>query len=64
MFKATFNNVSAILWRSVVLVEETGIPEENHQPSASHFHTQCYHSLKLANYWMKNYNTPLSQKYL
>jgi len=36
MFKATFKNVSAILWRSVVLVEETGIPEENHQPSASH----------------------------
>jgi hypothetical protein len=23
---ATFNNISAILWRSVLLVEETGVP--------------------------------------
>jgi len=27
VFKATFNNISVILWRSVLLVEETG---ENH----------------------------------
>ena len=26
----TFNNISAISWRSVLLVEETGGPEENH----------------------------------
>ena len=26
MFKATFNNTSLILWRSVLLVEETGVP--------------------------------------
>jgi hypothetical protein len=25
------------LWRSVLLVEETGVPEENHQPAASHW---------------------------
>jgi hypothetical protein len=30
MFNATFNNVSVISWRSVVLVEETGAPGENH----------------------------------
>jgi len=36
MFNATFNNISAILWRSVLLVEETGIPGENHRPVASH----------------------------
>ena len=29
-FNATFNNISVILWRSVVLVEEAGVPEENH----------------------------------
>ena len=29
-FNATFNNISAISWRSVLLVEETGIPRENH----------------------------------
>ena len=33
---ATCNNISVILWRSVFLVEETGEPEENHPPVASH----------------------------
>ena len=33
---ATFNNISVISWRSVLLVEETGVPGENHQPAASH----------------------------
>jgi len=27
-FNATFNNISVILWLSVLLVEETGVPEE------------------------------------
>jgi hypothetical protein len=36
MFNATFNNISAILWRSAVLVEETGVHGENHRPVASH----------------------------
>ena len=35
MFNATFNNISTISWRSVVLVEETGVPEENHRPVVS-----------------------------
>jgi hypothetical protein len=26
VFNATFNNISVILWRSVLLVEETGVP--------------------------------------
>jgi hypothetical protein len=30
-FNATFNNISVILWWSFLLVEETGIPEENHR---------------------------------
>jgi len=29
---ATFNNISVVLWRSVLLVEETGGPIENHWP--------------------------------
>ena len=29
VFNATFNNISAILWRSALLVEETGVPEES-----------------------------------
>jgi hypothetical protein len=29
-FNTTFNNISAISWRSVLLVEETGVTGENH----------------------------------
>jgi hypothetical protein len=32
VFNATFNNISVISQWSVILVEETGIPAENHQP--------------------------------
>ena len=28
VFKATFNNISAVSWWSVLLVEETGVPGE------------------------------------
>jgi len=36
LVNVTFNNISAISWRSVLLVEETGVPGENHRPVASH----------------------------
>jgi len=36
VFYATFNNISLISWQSVLLVEETGVRCENHQPVASH----------------------------
>jgi hypothetical protein len=36
VFNATFNNISVISWLSVLLVEETEVPGENHQPVASH----------------------------
>ena len=36
VFNATFNNISVISWRSVLVVEETGVPGENHRPAASH----------------------------
>ena len=36
VFNATFNNISVMSWRSVLLVEETGVPRENHRPVASH----------------------------
>ena len=31
--------ISAISWVSVLLVEETGVPRENHGPSANHWQT-------------------------
>jgi hypothetical protein len=34
VFNVTFNNISVISWQSVLLVEETEIPAENHQPVA------------------------------
>ena len=36
VFNATFNNISVILWWSVLLVEETRVHRENHRPVASH----------------------------
>jgi hypothetical protein len=30
VFNTTFNNISVISWWSVILVEETGVPGENH----------------------------------
>jgi hypothetical protein len=32
VFNATFNNISVISWRSVLLADETGVPGENHTP--------------------------------
>ena len=39
VFNATFNNISVISWRSVLVVEETGIPVEIHRPAAGHLQT-------------------------
>ena len=37
VFKATLNNISAISWRSVWLVEESRVKEEAHRSAASGF---------------------------
>jgi hypothetical protein len=37
MFPATFNNISDISWRSVLLEEETGVSGEDPIPAASHW---------------------------
>jgi hypothetical protein len=44
VFNATFNNMSVISWRSVLLVGEIGVPGENHQPV-----TQCVHCCSVLN---------------
>jgi hypothetical protein len=36
VFNATFNNILVIWWWSLLLVEEIGVPGENHRPVASH----------------------------
>jgi len=36
VFNATFNNISAMWLWSVLLVDTTGVPRENHRPIVSH----------------------------
>jgi hypothetical protein len=36
VLNATFNNISVISWRLILLMEETGVPEENYRPAAGH----------------------------
>jgi hypothetical protein len=45
VFSATFNNISVISWRQVLLVEETGIPGLNHRPIASHWQTLSHNAV-------------------
>jgi hypothetical protein len=43
VFNATFNNISVISWRSVLLVEEIGVPGENHRLTASYYLVHSIH---------------------
>jgi hypothetical protein len=36
VLNATLNDISVISWLSVLLVEEPGLPGENHRPATSH----------------------------
>jgi hypothetical protein len=43
VFNATFNNISVISWWSVLLMEETGVPGENHrQVTDKLYHIMLY----------------------
>jgi len=35
VFQATFNNISVISWRSILLMEKMGVPGENQRPVAA-----------------------------
>jgi hypothetical protein len=48
VFNATFSNISVILWRLVVLVEETGWPGENHRTVVSNWQTLSHNVVHLA----------------
>ena len=45
VFNTTSNNISVISWRSVILVEKTGVPRENHRPTASHWQTLSHYDV-------------------
>ena len=46
VFNATFNNISDISWWSVLFVEETGVPGENHRTVARHTGARCVRKKK------------------
>jgi hypothetical protein len=48
LFNATFNNISVISWRSLLLVKETEVPGENHRPVASHWQTLSHQVVLLS----------------
>ena len=45
VFNATFNSISVISWRLVLLLEETGEVGENHRPVASHWQTLSHNAV-------------------
>ena len=56
VFNATFNNISVISWRSVVLVEETWGPGENRRPVASHWQTLSHNVVHLTLIEIRTHN--------
>ena len=60
VFNATFNNISAISWQSVLLVEETGVSRENHSSAASHWQTLSHNIVSstahLSRIWTHNFS--------
>jgi hypothetical protein len=59
VFDVTFNNISVISRRSVLLAEETGVPGLNYRPAARHF--QTYMQVVIGTYcrgsYKSNYHT-------
>jgi hypothetical protein len=56
VFNATFNNISVISCRSVLLVEETGGPGENHRPVASHWQALSHNVVHLTLIEIRTHN--------
>ena len=50
VFNATFNNISVISWQSglLVVVEETEVPGENHQPATDKLYRLILYRVHLA----------------
>ena len=52
VLKATFDNISVISWRPGLLVEETGVPGENHRSAASHSQTLSHNVVSVHLDWV------------
>jgi hypothetical protein len=64
VFNATFTNISVISWRSVLLVEETGGPRENHRPVESHCQTLSHNVVHLAMSEIRTHNIRILSDFL
>ena len=56
VFNATFNSISVISWRSVLLVEEAGGSGEKHRPVASYWQTLSPNVVHLAMLEIRTHN--------
>ena len=56
VLSATFNNISIISWRSVLLAEETEGPGETHRPVASHWQIVSHNVVHLALIEIRTHN--------
>ena len=56
VLNATFNNISVISWWSVLFVEETGEPGENHRTVASHWQTLSHNVVRLVLIEIRTHN--------
>ena len=63
VFNATFNNISVISWISVLLVEDTGLPGENHRPVASHWQTFSHNVVHLALFEIRTHNIIVRERF-
>jgi hypothetical protein len=59
VLNATFSNISAISWRSVLLVEETGVPGESYRPVASHGQTLSHNVVSSTPHHERDSNSPV-----
>ena len=59
VFNATFNNISVISWISVLLVEDTGVPGENHRPATSHHIIWCRVHIAMNGIQIHNFNSDM-----
>jgi hypothetical protein len=50
-------DISAISWQSVLSVEETGEPGENHWPATSHWQTLLHNAIILYSFLLFKYTT-------
>ena len=53
VFNATVNNISAISWWSVLLVDETEVPGENHRPVVSHWQVYLIICIEYTSPWTR-----------